>query len=386
MGGPARGHRRRGLVVAPEHVRPRRARPGGADPADPRRHQQRPRVRRRHRSWSRPGSARSASAVDELTPPPPRPVPADERRARILTGAIEDLAGSRSIAQIRGRPRPAARRGDRRRLGRGVRPAPRRPAAVAAGDRGHVAVGVAGPARRRRDTGLIGASGSAPAPGIEGTLTIPLLAGQEVVGAALLGSSAGPAPAGRAADGRARRRPGRQDGKDGEASPRPGSGSTRRPAPPPSPSPGSPAPRSSATGSSRAGRAATRRRRRTRPAGSRASAASPRSSAGALTVDAVGELLVEHAVSELRAEFGLSYSARPPEPLVRPRPRPRLPGRARSSATPGCRRTSTARRAGRPDRQAGRDRDPGGVATRVSQPVRPARDDGDAEPRRVAAR
>src|SRR4029079_5631675 len=37
--------------------------------------------------------------IDELTPPPPRPVPADERRARILTGAIDDLAGSRSTAQ-----------------------------------------------------------------------------------------------------------------------------------------------------------------------------------------------------------------------------------------------------------------------------------------------
>ncbi|MFL5725674.1 MAG: ATP-binding protein [Chloroflexota bacterium] len=248
--------------------------------------------------------------VDELTPPPPRRRSSDERRARLLASTIDELAGSRSTAQIAD---TLARR------------------LVEATGAGWVAVFVrAGsdePLSRRATAGfsppalpdqlpapggglrLGGPAGTVPA-GPAGTVTIPILVGQEAVGAALLGT-AGAAPSAKpAADdsprGRASGPPPRVEADDAEAEP-----GLRL---------------DSETGAAAmalarlAGTAIERERliARGRAATDAASDATGRVSSlsrlasqlgGMLTVEAVGSLLVEHAVTELRAEFGLAYVA-----------------------------------------------------------------------------
>ena len=243
--------------------------------------------------------------ADELTPPPSRPLPADERRVRILTGAIDDLAGSRSTAQIA--DALARRLVEATRVGWVaifVRPRADQPLSLRA-TAGSAPSGIPDQLAAAADTGLIGNPGGAAGPGLEGTLTIPILAGQEVVGAALLGASGGsaqrPPPAGRGQD-----RP--RSTAEEEDEPEKGlrldaeTGAT-------------------AVALARLAGSAIERDRlvaRGRAATDAASDATGRVSsfsrlasqlAGALTVDAVGGLLVEHAVSELRAEFGLAYSA-----------------------------------------------------------------------------
>jgi signal transduction histidine kinase len=256
----------------------------------------------------------SRQILDELTPRPPPPVPPGERRARILTAAIDDLAGARSTAQIAD---SLARR------------------LVEATGAGWVAVFV----RSRADQPLslratAGASpagipdhlaaaadpaSQAPGGGPDGTLSLPILIGQEVIGTALLGTS----PAGA--------------GPNGLARPLPGSGAPER-----GPARASTAPAGtdddadedgdtglrldSQTGATAvaltrlAGSAIERDRlvARGRAATDAASDATGRVTSfsrlasrlgGALTIESVGGLLVEHAVSELRAEFGLAYAA-----------------------------------------------------------------------------
>jgi signal transduction histidine kinase len=242
--------------------------------------------------------------ADELTPAPSRPVPADERRVRILTGAIDDLAGSRSTAQIA--DALARRLVEATRVGWVaifVRPRADQPLSLRA-TAGTAPSGIPDQLAAAADTGLIGTPGAAAGPGLEGTLTIPILAGQEVVGAALLGASDGsaqrPPPAGRGRPG-----PPTSDEED-----EPGTGLRL-----------DPEAGATAVALARLAGSAIERDRlvaRGRAATDAASDATGRVSsfsrlasqlAGALTVDAVGGLLVEHAVSELRAEFGLAYAA-----------------------------------------------------------------------------
>ena len=185
--------------------------------------------------------------------------------------------------------------------GRDLRPAPRpdQPLSLRA---------TAGARRRRafRPAGggaEVGLPGPWPSRGAGGDAsTIPILAGQEVVGAALPRPTGGPAqrpPGGSAV----KVRPPSTAGERPATAPLdPATGAT------PSLSPDSPAPRSSATGSSPA---AERPPTPASDASGRVSSLSRLASqlAVPLTVDAVGGPLVDHAVTELGAEFGLVYAA-----------------------------------------------------------------------------
>jgi K+-sensing histidine kinase KdpD len=253
--------------------------------------------------------------IDELTPRAPAPIPAEERRARILTAAIEDLAGSRSTAQIAD---SVARRLVEA-TGAGwvavfVRPRSDQPLSLRA-TAGAAPPGLPDQLAAAADPASVGSSrapGEGGAAGSAKTLTIPILAGQEVIGAALLGTTAGVLA---------------NNGTAGATG-----GRTSTPSLPASTDDEDDAEQETGlrldaqTGATAvalarlAGSAIDRDRlvARGRAATDAASDATGRVSsfsrlasqlAGALTVEAVGGLLVEHAVSELRAEFGLAYAA-----------------------------------------------------------------------------
>jgi signal transduction histidine kinase len=253
------------------------------------------------------------SPLDELTPRRSSRVPPEERRARTLTAAIEDFAGSRSTAQIAD---SLARRLVEA-TGAGwvavfVRPRADQPLSLRA-TAGASPPGLPDQLAAAADSAGAGLGRASGGGGLEGTLTIPILVGQEVIGAALLGTSQ-PAL-----------------GSNGA----PGVEGAARPSVPRVPAGGSAQEDAEAetglrldseTGATAialarlAGSAIERDRlvARGRAASDAASDATGRVTsfsrlasqlAGAFTVDSVCELLVEHAVSELRAEFGLAYAA-----------------------------------------------------------------------------
>ena len=157
-------------------------------------------------------------------------------------------------------------------------------------------------------------------PGLEGTLTIPILAGQEVVGAALLGATGGPAQRPPAAG---RGRPGPPSTAEEEDEPeraptRPGDGRDGRCARPP-----------------RRLRDRARPARRPRPRRDGRSVGRDRPSlelqpprlAARRGADRRRGRWAARRARGVRAAGGVRAGLlrRPPEPLVRPRPRPRLP-------------------------------------------------------------
>jgi K+-sensing histidine kinase KdpD len=254
--------------------------------------------------------------IDELTPRAPAPIPAEERRARILTAAIEDLAGSRSTAQIADSvARRLVEATGAAWVAVFVRPRSDQPLSLRA-TAGAAPPGLPDQLAAAADPASVGSSrapGAGGAAGSAKTLTIPILAGQEVIGAALLGTTAGAlannVTAG-ATGGRRTSTPSLPASADDEDDAEQETGLRL----------------DAQTGATAvalarlAGSAIDRDRlvARGRAATDAASDATGRVSsfsrlasqlAGALTVEAVGGLLVEHAVSELRAEFGLAYAA-----------------------------------------------------------------------------
>jgi K+-sensing histidine kinase KdpD len=229
--------------------------------------------------------------VDELAVAPPRPpAPTDERRAQALTAAIDDLAGSRSTAQVA----DVLARRLHEATGTAwvavfVRPRADLPAVLRA-TAGNAPSGLEDHLQPDADAAAL-APVKGPRTDADGLVTIPIAVGQEVVGAARL------ALGGRdetAAD---------DVSQDAESPPRL-----------------DPASAATAMALARLAGSALERDRlvtRSRSASDAASDASSRVASlsrlaaqlgGALTVDAVGRLLVEHAVSELGAEFGLAYA------------------------------------------------------------------------------
>jgi K+-sensing histidine kinase KdpD len=235
--------------------------------------------------------------ADELAPPIEAPMaPTGEHRARVLTAAIDDLAASRSTAQIA----DVLARRLQETTGAGwvaVFIRPRVDVAPAL----RATAGVAPPGLPDRlepaaDPATLGLVRADSLPTDASKLTIPIVIGKDVVGAAQLGLAPGAAP--------------------GPTSARGG--------PPDDDQPPTLA-LDTATGATavaltRLAASAIERDRliaSSRTAIDAASEATGRVSSfsrlaaqlgGALTVDAVGRLLVEHAVSALGAEFGLAYA------------------------------------------------------------------------------
>jgi signal transduction histidine kinase len=245
--------------------------------------------------------------VDEVPELPPEPVGVSaDRRARILADAIDDMAASRSTAQIADvlarRLQEATAAGwvavfIRPRLD--VAPALRATA-------GAVPPGLPDRLEPSADSATIGLARADGQPFDERKLTIPIVVGREVIGAAQLGAAPGVPPA--AARGEAISSTGATggDGVDGAEHEMTlvldtATGAT-------------------AVALTRLAAAAIERDRLVasgRAATDAATDATVRVSSfsrlaaqlgGALTVEAVGRLLVEHAVSALNAEFGLAYA------------------------------------------------------------------------------
>jgi signal transduction histidine kinase len=244
--------------------------------------------------------------VDEVVPLPDEARPlADDRRARILASAVDDLAASRSTAQIAD---VLARRLVEL-TGAGwvavfVRPRPDLPPALRA-TAGAAPTGLPDRLERSADPAAIDGAGDHPATEVGGGLTIPILVGREVVGAAQLGLRPSVNGAGRDAAPPTGPTTAGANGQDEDAAPTlvldTSTGAT-------------------AVALARLAGSAIERDRLIasgQAATNAASDATGRVSSfsrlaaqlgGALTVDAVGRLLVEHAVSELGAEFGLAYA------------------------------------------------------------------------------
>ena len=295
--------------------------------------------------------------VDELTAVVDRPTPQTaDHRARILTAAIDDLAASRSTAQIA----DVLARRLQETTGAGwvaVFVRPRVDVAPAL----RATAGVAPPGLPDRlepaaDPGTLGLIRADSRPIDEGKLTIPIVVGTEVVGAAQLG----PAPARAGGNGN-----GALAGSADELEPTlsldSGTGATAVALT-----------RLAASALERdrliaSGRAATTPHP-TRPDASRALSRLAAQLGGALTVDAVGQLLVDHAVSALGAEFGLASRSttaarrsRSSMPAATPlgSPSARRPSRPTSTAPSAAPRGPAARsRSARPR--------PGGASSRRS--------------------
>jgi signal transduction histidine kinase len=241
--------------------------------------------------------------IDELTPPRPPVTPKDERRARILASAIDDLAGSRSTAQIADAlARRLLEATDAGWVAVFARNRPDQPLTCRA-TAGATPPGITDQLDPAADPGTLGTSRGGLEPGPERTVSIPILVGEEVVGAALLGAADASGATNGAGSARASGNGARED-DELEAGLRldPAAGAT-------------------AVALARLAGSAMERDRlvaRGRAARDVATDATGRVSSlsrlaaqlgGALTVEAVGGLLVEHVVSELGAEFGLAYSA-----------------------------------------------------------------------------
>ncbi|HET9344955.1 MAG TPA: histidine kinase dimerization/phospho-acceptor domain-containing protein, partial [Candidatus Limnocylindrales bacterium] len=229
-------------------------------------------------------------------------VPTDDRRARILASAVDDLAASRSTAQIAD---VLARRLVEL-TGAGwvavfVRPRPDLPPALRA-TAGAAPTGLPDRLEAAADPAATDTPRDAVAPGAVG-LTIPILVGRDVVGAAVLGAGGESWKPSSGTSGAA----------DADAAGAMDEHAASTPA------------LDTATGATAvalarlAGSAIERDRliASGRAATDAASDATGRVTSfsrlaaqlgGALSVDAVGRLLVEHAVSELGAEFGLAYA------------------------------------------------------------------------------
>jgi signal transduction histidine kinase len=243
--------------------------------------------------------------IDELSEPDPDPVGVTpERRARILTDAIEDMAASRSTAQIADvlarRLQQATNAGW---VAVFVRPRPDVAPALRA-TAGLVPPGLPDRLEPPADPATIGLARADGQPVEDRRLTIPIVVGGDVIGAAQLGAAPG-APPGAPPDARSVA-PEANHG-DGAAADEmtlvldTATGAT-------------------AVALTRLAAAAIERDRlvaSSRAATDAATDATGRVSSfsrlaaqlgGALTVDAVGRLLVEHAVSVLGAEFGLAYA------------------------------------------------------------------------------
>ena len=241
---------------------------------------------------------------DDLAPAPePSPALVDDRRARILAAAIDDLAASRSTAQIAD---VLARRLVEA-TGAGwvavyVRPRPDLPPALRA-TAGTAPLGLPDRLEPEADPGTVELPRDRLSPVVGGGLTVPIVVSREVVGAALLGI--GPGVSATGAPGAEIGVPTGAESADDEDAPTlvldTATGAT-------------------AVALTRLAGSAIERDRlvaRGQAATDAASDATSRVSSfnrlaaqlgGALTVDAVGRLLVEHAVSELGAEFGLAYA------------------------------------------------------------------------------
>jgi K+-sensing histidine kinase KdpD len=234
-----------------------------------------------------------------------------ERRARILTGAIDEMAASRSTAQIA----DVLARRLREATGAGwvavfVRPRVDVTPALRA-TAGAVPPGLQDRLEPSADPATVGLARADSQPIDEGKLTIPIVVGREVIGAVQLGAAPGAAPgpgAGTAAIGLAGQRPSSDLASNHH-------GDVTEPTLILDTSTGA-----TAVALTRLAAAALERDRlvaSSRAATDAATDATGRVSSfsrlaaqlgGALTVDAVGRLLVEHAVSELSAEFGLAYA------------------------------------------------------------------------------
>ncbi|HEX5014597.1 MAG TPA: ATP-binding protein [Candidatus Limnocylindrales bacterium] len=239
------------------------------------------------------------AAADELAPADEAPLPLSaDKRARVLTAAIDDLAASRSTAQIA----DVLARRLQESTGAGWVAVFIRPRAdVAPALRATAGVAPPGlpdrlePAADPAALGLVRADSS---PTDEGRLTIPIVVGRDIVGAAQLGLAPG-APA---------------------RSPTAGPGTPDDAVEPPPTLALDTATGATAVALTRLAASAIERDRlvaSSRAASDAATDATDRVSSfsrlaaqlgGALTVDAVGRLLVEHAVSALGAEFGLAYA------------------------------------------------------------------------------
>jgi signal transduction histidine kinase len=233
-----------------------------------------------------------AVPIDELTPVGAPTTSADERRAQVLSSAIDDLAGSRSTAQIAD---ALARRllevTSSAWVAVFVRQRPDQPLTLRA-TAGTRPAGLPD----QLEPGELGSRGRTREEP-DGVTTIPILLGQEVVGAARLGAVRPAAADQISGNGRD------VDAAEDEGAPRldPGIGAI-------------------AVALTRLAASAIERDRlvaRGRAATDAASDASGRVSSlsrlaaqlgGSLSVDAVGGLLVDHAVRELGAEFGLVYT------------------------------------------------------------------------------
>ena len=245
---------------------------------------------------------------DELAPTPePSPALVDDRRARILAAAIDDLAASRSTAQIAD---VLARRLVEA-TGAGwvavfVRPRPDLPPALRA-TAGAAPLGLPDRLEPEADPGTVELPRDRMSPVVGGGLTVPIVVSREVVGAALLGLGPGVSVSGAggaeraAANGAPIAAPTDDDDDAPTLVLDTATGAT-------------------AVALTRLAGSAIERDRlvaRGQAATDAASDATSRVSSfnrlaaqlgGALTVDAVGRLLVEHVVSELGAEFGLAYA------------------------------------------------------------------------------
>jgi signal transduction histidine kinase len=257
----------------------------------------------------------SRPILDELTPRPPPPVPPGERRARILTAAIDDLAGARSTAQIADSlARRVVEATGAAWVAVFVRSRADQPLSLRA-TAGASPAGIPDQLAAAADPASQVSGGPASPGGPDGTLALPILIGQEVIGTALLGTSpAGAGPNGLARPFSGRGAPDREStapaGTDDDLDEEGAIGlrlDTETGA--------------TAVALTRLAGSAIERDRlvaRGRAATDAASDATGRVTSfsrlasrlgGALTIESVGGLLVEHAVSELRAEFGLAYAA-----------------------------------------------------------------------------